>query len=800
MPCKAVSAGFARLGLAICLVALVSICHGASNSTEGSSQSSSSVLTAKNSKLLPLDITVNGENVGVWLLIEYEGELYASRDALEAWRVRIDTTGQRYRFRDEEYWPLRAVAGYKSKVDFGKMAMNLEFAAESFAETRLDLDRSKRSQTSPTVASLQLNYSLNYQRSDGPTTTREDSLGAAVELALSTSLGVLTTSAVANDLLHRPINNQPLLLRLETTFTRDFPDRNQTLVLGDTSTRQGTLGASAFFGGIRIGSNFSLTPGFISRPVPVLTGSSLSPSTVSLYINDVLRQTSNVPSGRFTIDHLPSITGAGDARLIIRDVLGRETVITQSFFSDNRMLAPGLNDWSFEAGSLRRSIGTEGSGYGPLFARGFWRRGYSEDLTLEGIAEVTPDLRKFNAGLQTPFFGLGLASASLAASDMSSLGSGRQWLLGLEMQHLHGGVVFQNIGSSRNFRELGQNMATFPIRQQTALTGTYATPGSGSLGLGYTTSSFFDREKLVTRTASYSNRIGPRLSYNLSYSETAGAIKSSLFAINLLFPLEGGTTFAASTNSGSNGSDFYVSASGSQTMEQPLSWRVLAGSQQGTRREEGGVAYFGRYGDVTADVSNSQRNISARISANSGLIYAGGELFATRRTTGSYALAEVEGYPNIHVGIGSSNDPKTNANGYALIPGLSPYHPNSIRLKANDLPVSAQLESIEQTVVPAWRSVALAKFPVRSGRAAMFEIRFDDGNPAPAGATVRIDGDKEEFFVARKGLVYITGLQSKNRLMLNWNDHKCSFELALPPTSPDDIPRLPPVTCSGIKR
>ena len=761
---------------------------------------SDDALTARNSKLLPLDISVNGEPAGVWLLIEYQGELYASRDAFEAWRVRLDTSGQRYRFRGEEFWPLKAVSNYKSKVDFGRMAMSLEFAAEAFAETRLNLKKSERLQTSPTVPSMQLNYSLGYQRSDGPTTPMTDSLGAALELVLSTSLGVLTNSAVAPDVLHAPTNNQPRLLRLETTFTHDIPERNQTLVLGDTATRQGMQGASAFFGGIRFGTNFALTPGFISRPVPVLTGSSLTPSTVGLYINDVLRQTSNVPSGRFTIDNFPSIDGAGDARLVIRDVLGRETVISQSFFSDSRLLAPGLSDWSLEAGRLRRNMGAADSGYGQFFARGFWRRGYSDALTLEGIAEATSTLRKFNLGLQTPLFHSGLVNATVAASDTSSLGTGKQWLIGLEAQLLHGGLAFRHLGSSVNFRELGQNMTTLPIKQQTALTGNYALPGSGSLGLGYTTSSFFDRASLITRSASYSNRLGTRLSYNLNYSETAGAVNSRLFSINLIIPLKDGGSVAASTANARHGSDFYVSANGSQTKDQPFSWRVLSGNQQGRRREEGGIAFFGRYGDISADISNSQRNISTRISANSGLVFAGGDLFVTRRSTGSFALAEVEGFPGVHVGSGSLSDPVTNGSGRALIPNLAPFQTNGVRLRANDLPVSAQLDSIEQTVVPAWRSVALAKFPVRSGRGAMFEIRFDDGEPAPAGATVAIDGDKEEFFVARKGLAYITGLQPTNRLTLTWKGRQCSFTVALPPTSPDDIPRLPAVTCPGIQR
>jgi outer membrane usher protein len=50
--------------------------------------------------------------------------------------------------------------------------------------------------------------------------------------------------------------------------------------------------------------------------------------------------------------------------------------------------------------------------------------------------------------------------------------------------------------------------------------------------------------------------------------------------------------------------------------------------------------------------------------------------------------------------------------------------------------VSAEIDSIEQSVVPAWRSAVKVAFPVRSGRGALLRIVLDDGEAAPAGAFV----------------------------------------------------------------
>jgi outer membrane usher protein len=128
------------------------------------------------------------------------------------------------------------------------------------------------------------------------------------------------------------------------------------------------------------------------------------------------------------------------------------------------------------------------------------------------------------------------------------------------------------------------------------------------------------------------------------------------------------------------------------------------------------------------------------------------------------------------------------------------YQENSVRIDPRELPVSAEIDSIEQIAVPAWRSGVKVVFPVRGGRGALLKIVFDDGEPAPAGAVVQIEGDKQTFYVARRGEAFVTGLQPANRLMLNWNDHRCVFDAALPAETTDEIARLGPFACQGVPR
>src|SRR6185437_15468636 len=332
-------------------------------------------------KLVPLEVIVNGARSGTWLLLERDGALYAPQDAFEEWRLQRPVTGDTIEFHGQLYWPLAAVPGFRAKVDYATRSVELAFSPQAFAALRISRELSKRPPLGEVLPSVFVNYEANVSetRPRGAQNLRD--IGVLHEVGVSTSLGVLTSSGLARNLAADPQLPARHNLRLETTFTRDFPDQNRTLRIGDTTTRSAMWGRDVYFGGVRFGTNFALTPGFVSQPLPALSGLSAAPSTVELYVNDVLRQVSNVPAGPFAIDNLPVVTGNGEARLVVRDLLVRETVIVQSFFTTAELLAAGLDDWSVEGGTVRRDLGIANDHYGEGFAAGTWRHGFSNSVT-----------------------------------------------------------------------------------------------------------------------------------------------------------------------------------------------------------------------------------------------------------------------------------------------------------------------------------------------------------------------------------------------------------------------------------
>ena len=763
--------------------------------------SAPTLAAAEPDRLLPLELVINGQKSGTWLLLEHDGKLYATHDAFEDWRVQLNRETQSIIYKGQNYWPLSAVPGYQAKLNTAEQSLELLFSPSAFSATRLTQEVNKKPVLSAVLPSAFFNYDLNYARSALRAAPTIEDLGLLGELGFSNSWGVVTNSFSARNLARNNTLGTPSrFTRLETTFTRNFPEQNRTLRFGDSATRAGLLGRNVYFGGIQFGSNFALTPGFVSQPIPVLNGISGAPSTVELYINDVLRQTSNVPTGPFAIDNLPALSGNGDARIVVRDQLGRETVITQSFFSNGRLLAPGLDDWSAEAGLVRKDLGATSGKYGPAFASGTWKRGYTAGLTFEGRAELTPSLRTVQAGAIAGLpFGM-LGNAAVTGSHQNNAGAGAQWLLGLEYSGLRSSAFIQALGASRDFRQLGQLDNFSPTKLQLAVNWTVSLPRWGTFGLGYAAISRYDSARVDSYSANYSLQINKQVSLNLIANHVAGDVRATSFGLNLLALLDRNLIATANANHRKGVNDIYATLSQNPDLDNRLGLRTLVGKLQNQEREEAGMVYLGQRGVVTTDISRNPNQTALRLGASGGVVLADGHVFATQRLQDSFAVAEVKGYGNIGVGLGSNVQTHTDASGTALVLRLSPYQNNQIRLDASELPINAEIDSIEQYAVPAYRSAVKITFPVRSGRGALLKIVLDDGEVAPAGAVVQIEGDKEEFYVARRGEAFVTGLQAKNRLTLSWNGQQCTFDVTLPAETADEFPRLGPLACKGVKR
>src|SRR5205085_6840749 len=405
--------------------------------------------------LFQVDVNNQGFNEAVALLRSSDGRFFVAAEDLERWRLRVPSAVP-LRREGKAYYPLDDIPGATALVDERRLMMQITTRPEAFVST---VDVVKPPQFPPPMLPHPggfLNYHLSMTQFE-----HDRSDNGAFEAGFFSKYGVFTSGLLAPQL-----GSPRDWVRLDSTFAVDYPEKLTSLRLGDTLSRPGTWGRPIRLGGVQYGTNFNIQPGFIRQPVLEAAGSATVPSTVDVFVNNALARRTAVPPGPFSITNIPAINGAGEVRLVVTDLLGRQQIITQPYYGSIQLLKRGLEDFSYEAGLTRRDFALESDHYGQPMAAATYRRGFTDVFTGELHAETSAGVRTvgptgvFRAG------NLGLVSGSYAVGH-SDQGLGH--LVGAGIEHTESKYNFSAIGQwgTRAFQQVGMQPEELPRNRQT---------------------------------------------------------------------------------------------------------------------------------------------------------------------------------------------------------------------------------------------------------------------------------------------------------------------------------------------
>jgi outer membrane usher protein len=734
------------------------------------------------------EVHVNGTPEDTVLVLQdASGNVLVRAADLERWRIHV--TGVAGVIHDtEDYFPLSAVAGLTYRIDPSHGTLLLDVPASRFAATRFSGVSRAADQPTPSPPGAYVNYDIF----GGRGTHGSSYASALVEAGVFGGWGTGSSAFLAR---HRDGTNRAL--RLDTTWTRDSPADMASLRLGDLISAPSSWGRGVRFGGVQWGTNFATQPGFIRFPLPTLGGVAAEPSTVDFYVNNVLRLRRDVPSGPFAVQDLPIVTGQGDIRMVVRDLLGREQVVTQPFYASGSLLASGLRDYSYELGFERENYGLVSNDYGRLVAAATERRGFSDTFTGELHVEATRGQQTLGVGGAVLLGNAGVLTASVAGSH-DAAGTGALAELGIQHQSRYLSYGARTQLTTDGFIQLGYLPTARPPRQTSSAFMSVNIGRFGSLGLNYTHQDFRDQEDVELVGLNYSRSLGALGYLSLSALQFLGGDPAPLFSLNLTVPL--GTDDSASFSGQTHAGD------GRGTVQYRHSLPV--GTGVGYRLQAGLAANDPRLADLslqndmgtyTLGVASNQDGQAYQASVRGGIALLSGRLFPSRHIDGSFAVVQVPGFANVRVYADNQQIGMTDSDGYALVPRLRPYQKNPIRIEQADLPMDAQIEGLQLDAVPYYHSALVLTFPVTRSRGAIVVIKLDDGSDLPAGAEVTVDARAAAFPVGLRGEVYLTGLDETNRLQATWNGQSCDMTISFPTTT-DPLPRLGPVSCHGIDR
>jgi outer membrane usher protein len=593
---------------------------------------------------------------------------------------------------------------------------------------------------------------------------------------------------------------QNTAIRLDSAYT--FADINtlRRYSLGDFINGGLSWNRPVHFEGVQIRSDFSMRPDLVTFPLPTLTGSAAVPSTLDVLVNGNIVASHQVDPGPFEIPQLPVISGAGTITMTMTNAQGQQVSVTQPFYGGSTLLAPGLQTFSAQTGLVRRNWGSVSNDYGKMAGTAYYRRGLTQQFTVEATAEGTPKAYMAGAGGAALVGKLGVVNFDLAASS----GSGQLGeLLSVGAQHV--GTRFSLGGSAilanRNYRDLASmNGSGIPRKQLSAFTG-LSLKRFGSAGLAYAGA---DEDVSPTNvqvlgaqsehshivTANYSMSFH-HMSFYATEFKSLDAGGSNGLQAGFTVPL--GRRRSASVSASSDGSG--------QVQVQQSAVRIGDWGYQGyvsegnSNHEFGQVQYKSPVGLFTVGADYTGGTTSVRMESQGALSFVDRGIFFSNTIYDSFAIVDTSPLGHVRVYQENRDVGTTNKAGRLLVPDMRSFDLNHIGIEPTDIPPDATLNNDKRKIRPQDRSGVVVKFPIQFSHAALVKLIDAAGEPMPLGSAATLLATGAIVSVGYDGDAYIEGLSPHNELTVKRpNGRYCTVAFEYEPV-PGDIPSIGPLRC-----
>ena len=663
---------------------------------------------------------------------------------LRSWRVILDED-RIMTFNGEPFYRVDALDGVRSRFDDRTLTLTIDLPASAFEATDVEVARASTLPPQSGQGAF-LDYDALYLTGDGV----RERLDALLEVGAFNEHGVLVSDFRLGD-----ITDDAELVRLETSFTKDFPDQRASVRLGDSVTSSGSLGRPVRFGGVQLASNFATDPNFVTFPLPTIGGLAEQNSVAEVFLNNTVRVSEEVPAGPFEIDNLPVVTGAGEVQLRVTDLLGREQFLTQSYYVSPRLLKQGLSNYSLDLGFERENFNNRDFDYGRPVLIGDESYGFTNALTGDIRAEISDDRQAIGIGGAGLLGNYGLISAGVIGSHDDEAGEGFETFANYEYRGRNFNVGLRTEYADEDFRQIGLDSEPIKRTDQVALgVGLGPVGRVGAIMINTETRNDQDRRSLV---GNYSLPVGPG-SLLLSALHTIKPDEDYALTASYSMPLSPVRSMTATANLREDASNARLQyRRGRGGTDLGGSYRLASEIGENPRSFDGSFRYDAPQATGQIDTVYADDRVTARANLSGSVGLIDGRPALSRRLGRAFGMVSLPGHPDVTVYLENREVGKTDGDGYLFLPRLNPYQANRIRIKAEDLPLDTEIETEELVAVPYDRSGVQVAFNVKTNRTALATLLDAEGTPLPAGMEMVTEDGKLEARVADQGLAYIKG-------------------------------------------
>ena len=244
-----------------------------------------------------------------------------------------------------------------------------------------------------------------------------------------------------------------VLYRRGTRFVYDLPEEATRIRLGDIMPDYSGFQSSPDILGLSVQKTYmQLQPGKSIHPTGSHSFRVERPSSVDIIVDGVLFRHIKIEPGNYDLSELPLRPGASKVKLVIADDTGARQTLEFTAFSGAELLAPGISEWSFNAGIRSFDQGVVDQPSAPNttiagktqthsyyaqrqyyfdrpVATGYYRTGITTAVTIDTNAQADDKVAMAGAGFATQTIA-GLFWGEAAGSQTFSGGTGYAVRLG----------------------------------------------------------------------------------------------------------------------------------------------------------------------------------------------------------------------------------------------------------------------------------------------------------------------------------------------------------------------------------
>ncbi|AIT81959.1 usher protein (plasmid) [Novosphingobium pentaromativorans US6-1] len=608
--------------------------------------------------------------------------------------------------------------------------------------------------------------------------------------------GRLGTISNTGNLRLGPSGGTGRYLRYETRWTYVDDSAIRTYEAGDLVTRTLPWMNPVRLGGAQVSRDFSVRPDVVTYPLPGFSGLAAVPSALELFVNGYRAAATTVQPGPFVVDELPYVNGAGEATVITTDAQGRQVQSSAAFYVASSLLRPGLTDYAFSLGKLRRNFGASSADYGDWAASASGRLGLTPYLTVEASAEASEEHRLVGAGGILRLGNLGVFDGSVSISRQKGR-DGSQVVLGYQYSGRGFNLMARAVRRSTGYGDLSSYEAAqfrLPNRQWQAQANVVLGKGLGSLAASYVETSQGDARFRLANLSYYKSLWG-RSSLHLSAVSDIERGTTSAMA-QWVVPLgRQGSAVAGIEKTPRGNSRAVVDYGRAVPSEGGLGWSAGASHARGERdRYRADLTWRSTALQVQGGIFGAGARTSTWGEVSGSLVIMDGDVFASNRINDAFALVSTDGVAGVPVHYENQKVGMTDSKGHLLIARVPSYYAASFAIDTRDLPVDAQVPVTTQRSAVKNGSGRLLHFPVLRSRAARILLIGKDGAALAAGSKVTA-ATGEETWVGLDGRAFLQDLQDSNSLSVVMADGtRCNAAFEYTITDPG-VGRVGPLSC-----